>query len=355
METNPKTPTELIAEAKQAVLAGDKSLALQRASSALHQEPNNIDALLIMAGLSDPQESVAYLNTVLDLDPNNPVAREAMGWAAQKMRKSTTVNWHPEKTEPIQPVLVEPDKFIRKKPNFAIPILLLGIGVLIYGLYSLDVLKPRAAAADVQFQLYESTDLVKPSLTPTNTLTPTITPTFISTFTPTFTNTPTATATETPQPTDIPSEVPVVEVTYVDVPIEEPYVETEVPEPTEYYEPGGTKWIDIDLSQQMLYAYEGDTIVGAFLVSTGLPDTPTVTGQYYVYVKYYYADMSGPGYYLPDVPYTMYFYDGYGIHGTYWHYNFGTPMSHGCVNMETSEAGWLFEWAYVGILVNIHY
>lgn len=64
--------------------------------------------------------------------------------------------------------------------------------------------------------------------------------------------------------------------------------------------------------------------------------------------------MTGPDYYLPDVPYTMYFYKGYGIHGTYWHDNFGTPMSHGCVNMRTSEAAWLFDFASVGTLVNVH-
>jgi len=122
-----------------------------------------------------------------------------------------------------------------------------------------------------------------------------------------------------------------------------------------YREPLGEKWIDVNLSEQMLYAYEGDTIVGAFLVSTGLPDTPTVTGQYNVYVKLPSTRMTGPGYDLPNVPYTMYFYKGYGIHGTYWHSNFGSPMSHGCVNMETGEAGWLYDWAYVGILVNVHY
>jgi lipoprotein-anchoring transpeptidase ErfK/SrfK len=114
------------------------------------------------------------------------------------------------------------------------------------------------------------------------------------------------------------------------------------------------KWIDVDLSSQMLYAYEGDTIVRSFLVSTGTYLHPTVVGQFAVWTKLRYTDMSGPGYYLPDVPYTMYFYQGYGIHGTYWHDNFGTPMSHGCVNMRTEEAGWLFNWAYVGILVNVH-
>lgn len=114
-------------------------------------------------------------------------------------------------------------------------------------------------------------------------------------------------------------------------------------------------WIDIDLGDQMLYAYDGNEIVGSFVVSTGVAAHPTVTGQYYIYVKYLYTDMSGPGYYLPDVPYTMYFYSGYGIHGTYWHNNFGVPMSHGCVNMRTSDAEWLFNWASVGTLVNIHY
>ena len=51
----------------------------------------------------------------------------------------------------------------------------------------------------------------------------------------------------------------------------------------------------------------------------------------------------------------MYFYKGYGLHGTYWHNNFGTPMSHGCVNLATGDAGWLFSWASVGTVVNVHY
>jgi lipoprotein-anchoring transpeptidase ErfK/SrfK len=133
--------------------------------------------------------------------------------------------------------------------------------------------------------------------------------------------------------------------------------------PTSEYNPpkpevavgNGDRWIDVDLTNQMVYAYEGDVIVNSFLVSTGTWMTPTVTGEYKIYVKYRSASMSGPGYYLPDVPYIMYFYKGYGLHGTYWHSNFGTPMSHGCVNLRTDEAGWLFNWASVGTLVNVHY
>jgi LysM repeat protein len=119
--------------------------------------------------------------------------------------------------------------------------------------------------------------------------------------------------------------------------------------------PTSGRWIDIDLSAQRLTAYQGSTPVRSTLVSTGLARTPTPTGQFRVYVKYASTTMSGPGYYLPNVPYTMYFYRGYGIHGTYWHSNFGHPMSHGCINMPTSEAQWLYNWVSVGTLVKIHY
>ncbi len=111
----------------------------------------------------------------------------------------------------------------------------------------------------------------------------------------------------------------------------------------------------MDLSDQMLYAVEGDTIVASFLVSTGVAAFPTVVGQFNIYIKLESTLMAGEGYYLPNVPWTMYFYRGYGIHGTYWHSNFGTPMSHGCVNMYTPDAEWLFYWAPLGTLVNVHY
>jgi LysM repeat protein len=119
--------------------------------------------------------------------------------------------------------------------------------------------------------------------------------------------------------------------------------------------PTSGRWIDVNLSAQQLTAYEGNTPVRSTLVSTGLARTPTLTGQYRIHVKYASTLMSGPGYYLPNVPYAMYYDRGYSIHGTYWHSNFGHPMSHGCINLPTPEAQWLFNWASVGTLVNIHY
>jgi lipoprotein-anchoring transpeptidase ErfK/SrfK len=114
------------------------------------------------------------------------------------------------------------------------------------------------------------------------------------------------------------------------------------------------RWIDVDLSEQRLTAYEASTPVRTTLVSTGLPNTPTPTGQFHIWIKFRYDDMAGADYTIEDVPYVMYFHEGYGLHGVTWHGNFGHPMSHGCVNLPTPEAEWLFDWAEVGTLVNIH-
>jgi lipoprotein-anchoring transpeptidase ErfK/SrfK len=107
----------------------------------------------------------------------------------------------------------------------------------------------------------------------------------------------------------------------------------------------GLKWIELDLSAQELTAYEGETEVFSALVSTGIASMPTPLGEHQIYRKIRSQVMSGPGYYLPNVEWVSYFVKGYAIHGTYWHTNFGHPMSHGCVNMTNDDAKWIYEWA----------
>ena len=122
---------------------------------------------------------------------------------------------------------------------------------------------------------------------------------------------------------------------------------------------GGEKRVEVDLSEQRLYMKEGARTVGSFLVSTG-KWAPTPTGEWRIWTKLRYTRMTGGSkalgtyYNLPNVPYTMYYYQGYGIHGAYWHNNFGQPMSHGCVNMKPEEAGIVFNWASVGTRVQVH-
>ncbi len=121
----------------------------------------------------------------------------------------------------------------------------------------------------------------------------------------------------------------------------------------------GDRWIDVDLTTQRLTAYEGRQPVYSTAISSGLWPYLTVTGLFEVYLRYQSQTMNGYrlgyDYYLPNVPYVMYFYRDYAIHGTYWHDNFGTPMSHGCVNVPTPDAQWLYSWSAYGTTVNVHY
>ncbi len=134
-----------------------------------------------------------------------------------------------------------------------------------------------------------------------------------------------------------------------------PAVEPPASQPPAGHGRAGEKWIDINLTTQRVTAYEGQTAVWSALASTGTWATPTVVGTYQILSKYPSTHMSGPGYSLPNVPYTMFFYRGYAFHGTYWHNNFGTPMSHGCVNLSTPDSEWLYNWAPVGTKVVSHY
>lgn len=134
---------------------------------------------------------------------------------------------------------------------------------------------------------------------------------------------------------------------------------SQTPAPPAGHGTAGEKWIDVNLSTQTLVAYEGQTPVYRAVVSTGTSRYPTVVGTYRIYVKYRSARMRGSygadSYDLPNVPHVMYFYRGYGLHGTYWHNNFGTPMSHGCVNLTQADAEWVYNWAPVGTKVVTHH
>jgi hypothetical protein len=117
----------------------------------------------------------------------------------------------------------------------------------------------------------------------------------------------------------------------------------------------GKKWIDISIKRQLLVAYEGRRPVFATLVSTGIggmgdPETThaTVRGTFLIHAKHVSATMDGDEatdtYDLRDVPYIQYFFEGYALHGAFWHDDFGKPRSHGCVNLAPADAAWLFEW-----------
>ncbi len=120
--------------------------------------------------------------------------------------------------------------------------------------------------------------------------------------------------------------------------------------------PWEAKHIDVNLTTQYLTAYENDTVVFQTTISSGLlygNHTATPVGEWHIEEKMPSKHMgngnlfaSVDDYELPGVPWTSFFTPaGHAFHGTYWHDNFGSPMSHGCVNMRTSEANWIFRWA----------
>ncbi|MBN1581686.1 MAG: L,D-transpeptidase family protein [Anaerolineae bacterium] len=291
---------------------GQRGRAKSFFSRVLARNPDHIDALLWMAALDEnPRTSMVYLERVLAISPDHPRARAGLHWAQKKVNANR----------------------VRKKT------LREDIAWLDTMLLSAIVLVILSACATLTWMIWQTPAAVRAAYQPTATFAPpvTTTPTLIPTFTPmpTFTPTPTPTPTFTPEPTATPTPA---------VP-GEPSMRTDL----------GEKWIDIELSTQTLTAFEGDTPVLSALVSTGVPGLPTPPGEYTIYLKIRSQVMSGPGYYLPNVEFVSYFYKGYALHGTYWHNNFGHPMSHGCVNMTNADAKWIYEWAPKETRVRVHY
>ena len=379
---------ELIASAREALRRGDKESAWKLGEQAALSAPDFEDAWLILAASDpDPQDALAYAQKALEVNPASTRARKAIDWAKAQVRTVEPVGDDPlsdlreASVAPVEtPVeLASPPPPGRKSRSrtwiFAAAILgLLLCALFVFSAYT-AVTHPafasilERAALPTQESLAAPVEIAKPSATPVeaNSLaqdvvtTPTARPTekqptSVPSATPTLeaTEAPTDAASPAPQATETPGQLVMEAVE--DTPTSE-YVppSSSAPLPEIALSGNGERWIDVDLTNQYVYAYEGDVVVNSFIVSTGTWRTPTVTGQYKIYVKYRAAKMSGPGYYLPNVPYIMYFYKGYGLHGTYWHNNFGTPMSHGCVNLRTDDAAWLYEWASVGTLVNVHY
>ena len=113
-------------------------------------------------------------------------------------------------------------------------------------------------------------------------------------------------------------------------------------------------WIEIDLSDQHLFAWEGKNKTFTAIISTGKEKTPTYPGIYAIQRKYPLDRMIGDDYDIADVPNVLYYDRGYALHGAFWHNNFGNPVSHGCINLPLSNAQWLFDWAEIGTPVIIH-
>lgn len=336
----PEPAQKALSSARAAFRSGDIRQARRWAERAAAEAPEHEEVWLMLAAVASPQASVQYVKRALAIRPDSERARQAMHWAVKRLRQAPPAPVAPRRE--LVPASIASQQLVRTRPALvpwalAAVFVLCGLFIWLY----LPVFSPAFGGGSP----LALAQLDKGKHTRTPTPTPTFTPTPTATATPTLTPTPTATNTPTPTATPLPTNTPLP-------------TDTPLPAWSGFVRPDGVgddeNWIDVDLSQQTAYAFTGDEMVRSFVVSTGTWMHPTVTGSYSIYVKYRYADMYGPDYYLPDVPYVMYFYKGYGLHGTYWHNNFGVPMSHGCVNFTTEDAGWVFDFTRVGTIVNVH-
>lgn len=347
--------TNALHQMQEALRKGDQHLARRIAQEAAAAAPDREEPWLMLAAVSKPRTSIAYLQKALELNPNSKRARQGIEWAERQLAKD---NPQPKTEKKSRVVLPKNSKtMIYRKPA---TLLWLTIFLVISFSFSVGFsyfINPSFQSGALSYAMINANKDTR-TPTPTATFTPSPTFTVTPTFTPTPTNTitPTPTSTFTPSPTPPPTETPTEEPTKEATPTAEP-VPTVIQTSGTILPAGvgdGTRWIEVSLVEQKLTAYVGEEIQRSFIVSTGKANTPTIIGEYRIYAKFRSADMTGEDYNLPNVPYVMYFFKDYGIHGTYWHNQFGTPMSHGCVNMLTEDAAWLFEWASIGTAVKIH-
>lgn len=325
-ERSPSLQT-LLAATQRAIARGERGEARRQARRAAKLFPNSEKPWLYLAAASKAEAGIAYLARALEINPKSEMARKAIRWMVRKLpnRRRRRVVQRINLPRDLAVELIPMESMVWRSwlsPRVVLPALLLVTAVAAWlGGQPASARQPQSAKSLVD----------KATLTPTYT------------STPTATNTPTPTLTSTPTPTFTPSSTPT----------KRPSVSWDYSlDPSELADEG--RWIDVDVTNQIVAAYEGAELVEAFVVSTGTWRHPTVLGQFRVYVKLESTPMAGPGYYLPGVPFTMYFYRGYALHGTYWHSNFGTPMSHGCVNLSIPDSEWLFNFASEGTLVNVH-
>lgn len=119
----------------------------------------------------------------------------------------------------------------------------------------------------------------------------------------------------------------------------------------------GDRWIEVNLHQQTITAYEDGELTFATVASTGRYGAWTQPGSFQVWAKLERDNMTGglegSFYYLEDVPWVLYFDQARALHGTYWHDRFGTPTSRGCVNLSPADAEWVYQFAEEGTWVHV--
>lgn len=363
-------------QAQEALRAGRKHEARALLQEVLRADPENYQAWLWLAAVTpSARASLDYVARAERLNPGDPIVSEARAWAEHRLAEAEESKSAPAaRTPAAAPDPTAAPATAAGRGRRVRPLLLGGVVLALLLLTAAFVrlqqrengagetvaavattpgeptAEPTESARHFMPRTLSDPEEVQPSPTATTVqqvqiATKPVVATEEGTARPTWTVTPSPTPTPTPTPTPVPTFVS----------------NSTAPQPV--MRPNGVgpdeRWIDVNLTTQTLVAYEGNTPVYESLVSSGTWNHPTVTGQFRIWLRFTSQTMDGRrlgyDYYLENVPYVMYFFEDYALHGTFWHNNFGTPMSHGCVNLPTPAAEWIFNWSEMGTLVNVHY
>ncbi len=375
MNDNLSAAKEAIRRARLALRQGEKDAARHWAEKAASLAPHLEEPWLLLAAVSRPQLSIHYLERALAINPHSQTAQKGMVWARKRLKVSAAAtqphkpihNEVVEKTQPQKPVggilhihaqVVEDTQPIRSVPKTSAPRFwrqsLPGLLVTVMVVSAVWALLPRASSFAASFNASPTATLVQEHWGQADISKPTYTPT----ATPTFTPSPTPTITPSPTPTNTPKP------TATPYPTAEPEPEPELPPaPAPGPSPSGYKYVLVDISEQHLYAYQGNTLVFSFVASTGM-NNATATGNFSVLNKissaygatwdiwmpswlgiYWAGTLQNGIHALPIMSNGSILWDGY----------LGTPISYGCVVLGTYEAKLLYDWVDVGTPVTIQW
>ncbi len=336
MDTRSISARQAAQYAQQAFKQGDKRNARRWAEYAVSRDPNLEEPWLVLAAVASPQASIAYLQRALRINPNSPMAHKGMAWARKRLlaEQGRATPRQPEKARKPAP---KPRRSRTRAVIYLGLLAVLCVGLL-GAIFWTDISPALAffggASQPGQEVSWAQSEILKPTYTSTPSPTPTATQT----------PTPSPTPTSTPEPTLIPTDIP-------------PTISPEEPVYT------GDKYILVDISEQHLYAYEGDVLIYSFVASTGIGNSTRV-GTFSVLNKLPSAYGSTWNIWMPSWL-GIYWSHGLqnGIHALpilpggsiLWEGYLGRPVSYGCIVLGTYEAQLLYDWAEIGTPVEIRW
>jgi lipoprotein-anchoring transpeptidase ErfK/SrfK len=379
MERDINLANQAIRNAMLALQRGDKASARQWAERAASLAPDLEQPWLILGAAASPRASIAYLEKALTINPDSVPAQQGLIWARKRLAQTSSrpvpirsqpdpssfrddTTSSPAPAVPVQPAQLKKASRAPARRALWLAFAIVSILVIVTWFIWSGNASPAFAMIRSDNSAPENSysapvDIAKPTYTPSLTLT------FTSTVTPPPTSTPTDTPTLTPTdpptftPTLIPTDTPTITPTSVDTAT--PFLpDTSTPEPTLAY---GQKRIVIYISQQHLYAYEGDVLVYSFVASTGMNNSTRV-GTFSVLDKIPNAYGATWNIWMPN--WLGIYYSGYlenGIHALpilsngnrLWAGYLGRPISYGCIVLGVEESQWLYDWAEIGTVVEI--